>query len=133
MNAGRTGRDTRTMTEKAADGWGEVPDWVLELARLADQDGLTKAGSRIGYSASVVSQAINNRYALGDMARVEEAVRGALMGMEVECPVLGPIGRDICLTEQKQPFRATSRHRAQLWHACRGGCPHSKLTKDETP
>lgn len=131
MNAGRSGRDMRTMTEKALAGWDEVPDWVAELARLADQDGLTKAGARIGYSASVVSQAINNRYALGDLGRVEDAVRGALMGLEVGCPVLGPIGRDVCLAEQKQPFRATSRQRTRLWLACRGGCPNSKLTKED--
>lgn len=131
MNArGNTGRDIRTMAQKALDGWGSPPDWVQELALLADREGLAKAGSRIGYSGSVVSQAINNRYDKGDLTRVEEAVRGALMGLEVECPVLGPIGRNICLEEQKQPFRATSRHRAQLYHACRGGCPHSKL-KDQ--
>lgn len=131
MNArGSSGRDTRSMLDKACCGWGETPDWVAELAQLADREGLAKAGARIGYSASVVSQAINNRYAMGDLGRVEEAVRGALMGLEVECPVLGPIGRNHCLDEQKQPFRATSRHRAQLYHACRGGCPHSKL-KDQ--
>lgn len=131
MNAGRTGRDMRTMGDKAADGWGEAPDWVAELARLADAEGLAKAGARIGYSASVVSQVINNRYAKGDLGRVEESVRGALMGLTVDCPVLGEIGRDHCLHEQKQDFRATSRHRADLWHACRNGCPNSKLTRDD--
>jgi hypothetical protein len=127
MNARGTGRDPRSMTERARDAWGTVPDWVLELASLADREGQKKAGARIGYSGSVVSEVINARYGNGDLGRVEEKVRGALMGLEVDCPVLGSIGRDLCLDEQKQPFRATSRHRAELYHACRNGCPHSRL------
>jgi hypothetical protein len=121
--AGRTGK---TMAEKAADAWGEVPDWVAELAALADRDGLRGAERRVGYSASAISTVINGCYR-GDMGRVEETVRGALMGHVVNCPVLGEIGRDQCLAWQKKPFAATSSVRAAVYRACRAGCPHSAL------
>jgi hypothetical protein len=123
--AGRNG-DTRSMAEKALAGWaGGVPDWVAELAALADREGLRGAEKRIGYSASAISTVINGRYA-GDVARVEEKVRGALMGVVVTCPVLGEIGRDQCLDWQKKPFAATSSVRVAVWQACRGGCPHAR-------
>lgn len=116
--------------EKVQGLHGEAaPDWLIELAALADREGLAGAEKRIGYSRSAISTIISGKYA-GDIGRVEEMVRGALMALSVECPVLGEIGRDRCLQEQKEPFRATSRHRAQIFHACRGGCPHSKLKNE---
>lgn len=117
--------DTRTLVEKASAAWGEAPDWIVELAQIADQVGQKKAAEMIGYTAGLVSAVLNAKYA-GDMVGVEERVRGALMGLKVECPVLGDIGRDRCLQEQKQPFRATSAFRAQIYHACRGGCPNAR-------
>ena len=111
---------------RALTAWGNVPDWIGELAALADREGLRGAEKRIGYSASAISTVINARYR-GDMSRVEETVRGALMGHIVNCPVLGEIGRDQCLGWQKKPFAATSSVRAAVYRACRGGCPHSAL------
>lgn len=114
-----------SFAEKAAAAWGEpLPDWVRELAMLADRDGLAGAERATGYSRSAISTALNGKYT-GDLGRLEEMVRGALMDVQVDCPVLGEIGRDRCLTEQKEPFRATSRHRAQLWHACKL-CPNRR-------
>ncbi|MER8814363.1 MULTISPECIES: transcriptional regulator [unclassified Mesorhizobium] len=115
----------QSFVEKAMVAYGSpLPDWLDELARLADASDLGVAGQRIGYSRSAVSTIISGKY-LGDVARVEQMVRGALMAATVECPVLGEIGRDRCLTEQKEPFRATSRHRAQLFHACKT-CPQRR-------
>ena len=105
------------------DGPGDV-DWLIELAALADKIGLARAGQKLGYSAATVSQVLSGNYR-GDLDRVEQCVRGALMGSIVRCPVLGEIGRDRCLDEQKQPFRATSAMRAQLFHACKS-CPHAR-------
>lgn len=116
-----------SMIDKAGGAWGEPPDWVRELADLADREGLRTAAKRIGYSASTVSMVLANRYGDGDMARVEEKVRGALMGVVVECPVLGAIGRDVCLDWQQKPFAATSSRRMQMYRACRAGCPHARL------
>ncbi|MEI9410743.1 transcriptional regulator [Mesorhizobium salmacidum] len=115
----------QTFADKARAAWGTpVPDWIEELARLADAEGLGGAEKRIDYSRSAISQILAFKY-MGDLFRVEQMVRGALMALTVECPVLGEIGRDRCLTEQKEPFRATSRHRAQLFHACKT-CPQRR-------
>lgn len=112
---------------KAAEAYGApLPDWIRELAAIADQDGLAGAERRIGYSRSAISTVLAGKYR-GDLARVEQMVRGALMAETVDCPILGEIGRDRCLNEQKEPFRATSRHRAQLFHACKT-CPNRRTS-----
>lgn len=124
------GGDSRSFAEKAATAWaGAAPDWVVALASLADRDGLRGAGRRVGYSASAISTCLANRYR-GDLRRVEESVRGALMGESVDCPALGAIGRDQCLAWQRKPFAATSSARVAVYRACRGGCPHSQLKED---
>jgi hypothetical protein len=115
---------------KARLSWGgDVPDWVEELAKLAGRASAKVAAERIGYSIAVVSNVIANKYP-GDLGRVEEKVRGALMGATVSCPVLGEIGRDVCLDEQKKPFSASSSIRAKLYRACRAGCEHARLKRE---
>lgn len=108
-------RPKMTFAEKIGP---DAPDWIAELAAEADRHGLAKAGKTIGYSASAVSTVLSGTYR-GDVGRVEQMVRGALMALTVDCPVLGDLTRDRCLAEQREPFRATSRHRAQLYHACK--------------
>ncbi len=110
---------------KAVAAWGEPPAWVLALAEEASRTSAKAAAERLGYTGSVVSDVLGNKYR-GDMERLRETCQGAFLGSVVECPVLGEIGRDRCLDEQKQPFRATSAMRAQLYHACRGGCRHAR-------
>lgn len=110
---------------------GAPPDWVQALAEEMSRTSGSAAAKRVGYSQAVLSTIISGTYR-GNWQRVEEVVRGALMGACVMCPVLGEIGRDRCLDEQRQPFRATSSMRARIYHACRSGCPHSHL-KGGTP
>lgn len=113
---------------KAIAAWGTPPDWILSLAQACDQSSQTAIAKRLAYSAPTISQVLSNTYP-GDIVRIEMMVRGALMKAVVDCPVLGEIGRNRCLEEQDEPFRSTSAMRAQLYHACRGGCPFSKHTK----
>jgi hypothetical protein len=103
-----------------------LPDWVEVLAMEANRTTGALAGKRIGYSGSVVTSVCRATYN-GDLGAVEAKVRGAFMGAAVECPVLGEIGRDSCLDEQKKKHIGTSAMRTALFHACRGGCPHSRL------
>lgn len=115
---------------KAQGAWGDTaPDWVIELATLANATSQKAAADKIGYSQAVLSHVFNAAYT-GDLKRVEEKVRGALMGLSVACPILGEIGRDRCLDEQKMPRSATSSIRSKLFRACRGGCPHSRLVRE---
>lgn len=126
-----TGAKTKVdFTAKALAAYGDaLPDWVEELAAQATATSLKAAAKRIGYSDAVLSHVFSGSYS-GDLARVEEKVRGALMGVTVMCPVLGEIGRDHCLDQQKMPFSATSSIRSKLYRACRSGCPHSRIKKE---
>lgn len=118
---------THSMTERAREAWGEaMPDWVGELAALAEAQGLRTCGDRLGYSPSAISQTIGNKYR-GDLTKVEEKVRGALMGLTVGCPILGAIGRDQCIDQQARPKAITNSVRSRLYRACRNGCEHSRL------
>lgn len=102
----------------------EPEDWLIELAALADREGLARAGARLNYSAATVSQVISGTYR-GDVARVEDVVRGALMGAIVTCPVLGEIGRDRCLFAQKRGQSSANPKMARLRHAC-PVCPNAR-------
>lgn len=122
------GKSKDSFADKAQRAWEELPDWVAELAAMADAEGLDGAGKRIGYTGSAISGVINHKYG-GNLAAVEERVRWALMSKTVDCPILGEIDRNRCLEEQQEPFRATSAFRAQLFHACRNGCPNARPQK----
>jgi hypothetical protein len=125
MNRGPLpGKTTVDYVSKAEAAYGgAAPDWVLALADEMSRTSGAAAARKVGYSQAVLSTIISGTYR-GNRERVAETVRGALMGATVTCPVLGDIGRDRCLDEQRQPFRATSAMRARLYHACRA-CPHA--------
>jgi hypothetical protein len=122
----------KTFAEKARAAWGaDLPDWVAELADEADRTTGAAVSRKIGYSDSLASQVISRSYR-GDLGSVEAAVRGAIMGLTVECPALrGAIGRELCLRHQKQPLSTASPSSVKLYHACRAGCPHSRIKRSE--
>ena len=123
------GSDTRSFAEKALDAWGrDLPDWVLALAEFVDQPGIRLRGAekQLGYSTAVISTVISKSYG-GDVGRVEEKVRGLLMGLVVECPELGELSRNTCLDWQKKPRAQTSSLRARMYHACRR-CPNFRAS-----
>jgi hypothetical protein len=116
---------------KAKSAWGDKPpDWIEELANEADRTTAAAASKRIGYSGAVISYVLSKSYP-GDVARVEAKVRGALMGLTVDCPIVGEIGRDRCLDEQRMSNTGASSIRAKLYRACRSGdCPHSRINQE---
>ncbi len=115
--------------DKAREAWGsQMPGWVLVLAEQVDRSSLKAVAKKIGYSLATVSYVIANKYA-GDLDRVAAKVSGALMNETVVCPILGEIGRDHCLDEQKKNFVGTSSIRSKLFRACRSGCVHSRIEK----
>jgi hypothetical protein len=119
--------DQRSYAEKAKAAWGEVPEWVAELAAYADQHGAKAAGKAIGYSNSAVSIVLNGKGENFDLARIEQLVRGALMGATVDCPIKGEMARDVCLGWQRKPYALSSSARVEMYQACRNGCPHSRI------
>jgi hypothetical protein len=116
--------------QRAAQAWDSpseiVPDWVAVLADECDRTSQREVAKRVGYSASVIAQVITRTYA-GSYPAVEARVRGALMGEEVECPVLGAVRKDRCMEEQRKGHTGSSAIRTRLYHACRGGCVHSRI------
>lgn len=111
--------------EKAHTAWGgSAPDWIVALGEACNAENQTAIGKRIGYSGSTVSQLLSNSYP-GDVNRIEQIVRGALMHKTVVCPVLQEIGRDVCLGWQKRPFSTASANSVRMFQACRNRCPHS--------
>lgn len=77
-----------TPLQIAEDCWGEaMPDWVRQLAQLSTDQTQSAAARAIGYSPGVVTAVLRNQYR-ADLARVEAAVRGALMAETVRCPIL---------------------------------------------
>ena len=115
-----------TALARATAAWPDLPAWVEELARYVDARGLKAAGQKVGYSASTLSEVIGKKYK-GTLSKVEARVRGALMGETVDCPQLGDMTRDRCLDWQGKPYAQTSSLRVAMYHACRSGCPHSRL------
>ena len=97
-------------------------DWKVVLADACKQSSQSAVARRFGYSAAVVSQVLKGSYK-GDEHRVQQAVEGALMGLTVDCPVIGEIPRNVCLEYQRREFAATNPMRVALSRAC-PTCPH---------
>lgn len=110
-----------------------APGWLDVLREACERNTQAAVGRRLGYSASVISSVLSGTYR-GDLARVERAVRGALMGDRVDCPVLGSIRLDTCIGAQRRTL-TEARHElvARLWRACRSGCVHSRLSEADRP
>lgn len=117
---------------KARAAWGDdMPEWVRVLAEACQRTSQTAVAKRLDYSGSAISLVIGNKYQKGDIRRVEQMVRGTLMGETVPCPALGDITRNICLQWQAKPYAATSSLRASMYRACRDNCPHSRITQTQ--
>ena len=113
--------------ETVRQAWGgDAPDWIVALAEYCDaRKSQRAAGDLIGYSPATVNQLFHAKYP-ADSAKIEDKVRGALLGETVSCPVLGALPKDRCHDNQALPFAATNSTRVRLYRACRGGCPHAK-------
>ncbi len=101
-------------------------DWIIVLREACERASQSVVARKLGYSPSTINRVLRGAYA-GDISRIEQAVRGALMGATVDCPIVGEIPRHRCLANQRQPWAATNPTRVQLYRACRSGCPHSTI------
>jgi len=97
---------------------------------IADR-GLTAIARQLGVSPSMISQAAKGTYR-GNIARLQTLVEGSLLTETVSCPVLGDLAKHKCQQHQDRPrpFATANPLKAQLYRACRSGCPYSKLSKD---
>ena len=101
-------------------------DWIRALRKECRRTSQRHAAQMIGYSPTTVSQVLTGSYN-GDLGSIENAVRGALMGATVECPIIGEIPRNRCIDHQRRAgrFAATNPLRVQLHHQC-PVCPHAQ-------
>lgn len=99
-------------------------DWIDALRLECERTSQAKAAERIGFSAGTVNQVLKGSYK-GNLRRIEQAVRGALLGATVECPAIGTIPRNRCVEHQRRAhaFAATNPLRVQLSKTC-PGCPN---------
>lgn len=93
------------------------PDWLEVLRAACKARNQASVAKDIGYSAAVVSQVLKGAYK-GDLNAVRQKVEGALMGLTVECPVIGELPRNRCLEYQRQPFASTNHMRVQFSRTC---------------
>lgn len=99
-------------------------DWQTVLRETCQTHSQAIVAKRIGYSSAVVSQTLKGTYA-GDLSAVQRAVEGALMGLTVECPIVGELPRHRCLEYQRRGFAATNPLRVALARAC-PDCSHRR-------
>lgn len=98
-------------------------DWIAALRVQCKRTSQGKVARVLGISSAVVNQLLRGRYD-HDTGRLEVRVRGEFMRAVVTCPVLGEISTRRCQDEQARPFSAMSPITADLYQACRGGCPN---------
>lgn len=132
MNRGpQSARAKLDNVAKANEAWGnDVPEWVIVLAKNCSRSGQSTIAKQLDYSPATISQVLSNSYR-GDVGRIEQIVRGVLMAETVRCPRLGDIARNVCQTWQRKPFSPTNSQRVRMFHACRDGCPHSRIASEK--
>ena len=106
-----------------------MKDWLKALRNECKRTSQRRVAQLIGYSPTTVSQVLSGTYN-GDLNSIEQAVKGALMGATVECPVIGEIPRNRCIDHQRRAgrFAATNPLRVQLHNQC-PVCPHASPGK----
>lgn len=118
---------TNAHRERALAAWGEpLEDWLQVLVEECGKTSQNAVARKLQVSSTVVSRVIGKSYE-GDTGKLIERVRGTYMAVTVDCPVLGEIRRDRCISEQAKKLTFENPTRPRLYRACRGGCPHSRL------
>lgn len=105
---------------------GKLPPDVKDalakaVARLKSQ---RLVGEQLNVSTAVISTLLKDKYA-GNVATMEQRIRGQYMAETVVCPVLGNLSKRDCLDNQALPMAFTNPVRAALGRACKS-CPYRK-------
>lgn len=113
--------------EIARAAWGEaLPDWVERLAAECAASSQNKVAGQLNRSASLVSAVLRAKYA-GDLAAVEDVVRGVFEATTVECPQLGTIPTNDCQDWRRKSLRFApiNSMRVDMYRAC-NRCPRNR-------
>ncbi len=127
MRGPQAGRSATDYVAKVHSSWGDPPEWIVALAEACTRTSQSIVAKQLNYSSATVSQLLSNAYR-GDLGRLEEMVRGALLSETIPCPALGELPRNACLDWQAKPYAVTSSLRTQMYRACRDNCPFSRIS-----
>lgn len=107
-----------------------MSQWLNVLRTECKRTSQAKVAATLGYSATTISQVLNGSYP-GNLEKFRATVEGALMGVTVDCPVIGEIPRNRCIDHQnRRQFAATNPLRVQLHGVC-PDCTNSKHGGDK--
>lgn len=109
-----------TPIDTARAAWGDqMPDWVERLAQECASSSQSKAAQALGVSPAMVSTVLRGTYK-GNMANVEERVRGALMRAVLTCPAIGEMPTHVCADWRRRAksFTNTNALRVMMYRAC---------------
>lgn len=110
----------------ARASWGDtLPDWIARLATECEATSQNAVAKRLGRSASLISTVLRAKYP-GDMAAVEDIVRGALMSATIACPVRGDLPTHVCRSwrDKSKRFAGNNAERVTMYRACHR-CPRN--------
>ncbi len=94
------------------------------LREKVAERGQAQVARELGYSASAISQVLNDKYQ-GSLVRLLERVAEVYGSESVSCPVMGEIPLGRCAEERRRPFAATNAQRVRQWRACQA-CPMNR-------
>ncbi len=113
--------------DRAKAAWGDkLPDWVERLAVECGRSSQSKVASALDRSATMVSQVLSKSYP-GDMAAIEDRVRGIYMDKTVICPALGDLPTQECQDwrNKARVFALGNPMRVRMYRACLS-CPRNQ-------
>lgn len=110
--------------ETARAAWGPaMPDWIERLAQECSRSSQAKVATALDRSATMISQVLSRKYP-GDMASIEDRVRGVFMNQTVICPALGDLPTQACQDwrDKAKTFALGNPMRVRMYRACHT-CP----------
>lgn len=116
--------------ETARAAWGPVlPDWIERLATECGRTSQNKVAAVLERSATMISQVLARKYP-GDLAAIEDRVRGVFMNQTVICPALGDLPTQHCQDwrDKAKVFALGNPMRVRMYRAC-NKCPRNQETQ----
>lgn len=102
--------------------------WREALQQACEQQGRAAIARLLGYSTTTLSLVLADKY-VGDLNKVIAKIEGALMGVEVACPVIGSIPKNRCIEQQSRAPSIANPLRLQFGKTC-PSCPNFYNCKD---
>ena len=106
-----------------------MPDWIERLAVECGRSSQNRVASALDRSATMISQVLSKTYP-GDLAGIEDRVRGVFMDQTVLCPALGDLPTQACQDwrDKAKTFALGNPMRVRMYRACRA-CPRNQETQ----